>query len=42
MERRERVERVIETKEVEMGERERVKRGKIIKYNFFSFRNCNV
>ena len=34
MERRERDERVIETKEAETGERERVRRGKIIKYNF--------
>ena len=34
MERRERDERVIETKEAETGEREHVRRGKIIKYNF--------
>ena len=34
MERRERDERVIETKEAETGQREHVRRGKIIKYNF--------
>ena len=34
MERRERAERVIEIKEAETGEREHVRRGKIIKYNF--------
>ena len=34
MERRERAKRMIEMKEAETRERERVRRGKIIKYNF--------